>query len=84
MSKGWFFLVALLYAHLSLAQTKQTTSYRQVWVGYLNHTRLSQKWGFALDANLRTKDDFFNGFYQSAVRVGLSYFVNDLFRITAG
>jgi len=84
MSKGWILLVVLLYAQFSVAQTKQTTTYQQVWLGYVNHIRLSSKWGIGIDAHIRTKDDFFNGFYQSAIRAGLTYYVTDLLRITAG
>ena len=40
------------------AQTKQTESVQQVWFGYFNQTRFSNKWGTWTDLHLRTKEDF--------------------------
>jgi hypothetical protein len=66
-----------------LAQ-KHTQKLEQVWTGYFNQTRFSNKWGMWLDVQLRTKDDLFSHFSQSLVRPGLTYYVNDNVRLTAG
>ena len=66
-----------------LAQ-KHTQKIEQAWAAYFNQTRFSNKWGMWLDAQLRTKDDFFNGLSQSLVRPGVTYYVNDNVRLTAG
>lgn len=66
------------------AQVKETTSINQVWVGYFNQTRLSKKWGVWLDAHVRTKEDFFTNFSQAIIRAGLTYYVTDDAKLTAG
>lgn len=66
-----------------LAQ-KHTQKLEQVWTAYFNQTRFSNKWGMWLDVQLRTKEDFFNHFSQFLVRPGITYYVNDNVRLTAG
>lgn len=65
------------------SQTKQTASLQQVWMGYFNQTRLSNKWGTWFDVQLRTKDDFFNGLSQYIIRPGITYYVKDAIKLTA-
>ena len=66
------------------AQTKNKISENQVWLAYMNQTRLSNKWGFWAEAQLRTKEDFFSNFSTAIARVGLTYYLNDNTKITAG
>jgi hypothetical protein len=68
----------------TMAQTKQTASVQQVWLGYFNQTRFSNKWGAWVDVHLRTKEEFFTNFSQSILRVGLTYYVTDDAKLTAG
>ncbi|MES2776712.1 MAG: DUF2490 domain-containing protein [Bacteroidota bacterium] len=68
----------------TLAQTKQTEHVEQVWLGYFNQTRFSNKWGGWLDIQLRTKDDFVKDLSVSLNRIGLTYYLNDNAKITAG
>ena len=68
----------------SQAQVKQTKVEEQVWTAYFNQTRLSKRWGFWFDMHLRTKDDFFNGLGQFIVRPGVTYYLNDDTKLTAG
>ncbi|MEO6733285.1 MAG: DUF2490 domain-containing protein [Ferruginibacter sp.] len=69
----------------SMAQnTKSTEEINQLWFGYFNQTRLSNKWGLWTDLHLRTKEDFVNNFSQSIVRLGLTYYVTDATKLTAG
>lgn len=80
-------LLTLLTGGLFLtaaAQTKQTEHIGQVWLGYLNQTRLSDKWGIWLDAHLRTKESMLTGLSQGMIRAGLTYYVNDDVKLTAG
>src|SRR5215510_3303361 len=67
-----------------MAQTKQTTSVQQVWLSYNNQTRFTDRWGMWADLHLRTKEDFFTNFSQSIVRLGLTYYLNDATKLTAG
>jgi hypothetical protein len=66
------------------AQDKHTEYNNQVWLGYFNQTRFSNKWGSWIDLHLRTKEDFFNGLSQSIFRVGITYYLNEAARLTAG
>lgn len=66
------------------AQVKSTENINQLWFGYFNQTRISDKWGLWADLHLRTKEDFVNNFSQSIVRLGLTYYLNDVTKLTAG
>src|SRR5918912_1150899 len=76
--------IALSLSVNSIAQTKQTEKLNQVWLGYFNQTRFSNKWGMWADLHLRTKEDFVSNFSQSIVRVGLTYYINDVTKFTLG
>ncbi len=85
MRKGTGLLFILVTSTFySFAQNKQTTSVQQVWLGYFNQTRFSNKFGAWADLHIRTKEDFFTNFSQGIVRVGLTYYVHDATKITAG
>jgi hypothetical protein len=66
-----------------LAQ-KHTQKLEQVWGAYFNQTRVTNKWGLWLDAQLRTKNNFLKDLSQSLIRSGITYYVNDNVRLTAG
>ena len=66
------------------AQTKQTQTVNQVWAGYFNQTRFSNKWGLWVDVHLRTKEDFVSDLSQTIGRLGLTYYLNDDVKFTAG
>lgn len=81
----WFIVLSLLFMPLANAQNnKQTTSEEQLWLGYLNQTRLSNKWGFWFDAHLRTKENMFSNFSTGIARLGLTYYINDATKLTLG
>ena len=66
------------------AQDKHTETYNQVWLAYFNQTRFIDKWGLWADVHLRTKEDFFTNFSQSILRFGITYYLNDAAKLTAG
>ena len=66
------------------AQEKQTQQVEQVWMGYLNQTRFSNRWGIWFDAQLRTKEDFVQDLAQSILRPGLTYYLSDATKLTVG
>jgi len=66
------------------APSKTTTHLEQVWMGYFNQTRLSNKWGFWAEAQLRTKEDFVDNLSVSILRVGATYYFTDMSKLTAG
>ena len=63
---------------------KQTTNTNQVWLAYSNQTRFNNKLGLWADLHLRTKEEFFTNFSQSIARFGLTYYINDNTKLTAG
>lgn len=80
-------LLLLLFVFSSCivyAQEKQTQNINQVWLGYFNQTRFSNKWGMWADLHLRTKEDFFTDLSQAIVRLGLTYYLKDDVKLTAG
>jgi hypothetical protein len=80
------FLFALLVTICNTvhSQEKQTQHYNQVWLAYFNQTRFGRRWGSWTDLHLRTKEDFFTNFSQSILRVGLTYYLSDVTKLTAG
>lgn len=77
-------MAGLITVQLLPAQVKQTEHVQQVWLGYLNQTRFSSKWGGWADLHLRTKEDYFTNFSQSIIRLGLTYYLTDDAKLTAG
>ena len=85
MKKHILFIVLIVILCSSAnAQMKTTTDVRQLWTGYFNQTRLTDKWGFWADVHLRTKDNYFNNLSQGIVRLGLTYYLTDDAKLTAG
>jgi Protein of unknown function (DUF2490) len=81
--KKFFLVLSFVIPSAGFSQ-KQTTSVEQVWLAYFNQTRFSNKWGMWADVHLRTKEDFFRNFSQFIARAGLTYYVNDNTKLTAG
>ena len=78
-------IVCYVFNSSLIAQvSKSTDNINQVWLGYLNQTRLSDRWGIWADLHLRTKENFVDNFSQSIVRLGLTYYVTDATKLTAG
>lgn len=63
---------------------KEVDNINQVWLGYMNQTRFTDKWGLWLDLHLRTKEDFVTDFSVGIARFGLTYYLNDDAKLTAG
>jgi len=82
--KSSFLFALVLVCTGSLAQGKQTETLQQAWFGYFNQTRFSNKWGSWTDLHVRTKEEFVSGISQSIFRLGLTYYLNDDAKFTAG
>ncbi|WP_266368393.1 DUF2490 domain-containing protein [Tellurirhabdus rosea] len=64
---------------------KEITPQRQLWLAFFNQTRLSDRWGLWLDLHARTiGDDFANRWNTQIFRPGVTYFLSDQVRLTAG
>ena len=81
---GFLFLIFTANVTDVSAQSKQIEYSGQVWTAYLNQTRLNQKWGIWFDGHLRTKEQVFNGLSQAIIRPGITYYLNDDVKFTAG
>lgn len=81
-----FLLAFLLYAGITpagWAQDKEVINRNQVWLGYLNQTRLTNKFSLWLDVHAR-RTDFLDRWATTIVRPGLTYHVSENVRLTAG
>lgn len=77
-------LLFFLHGNMLTAQTKNTVSVQQIWTGYFNQSRISEKWGIWADLHLRTKEDFLSNLSQGIARIGLTYYLTDDAKLTAG
>ncbi|UYZ64532.1 DUF2490 domain-containing protein [Hymenobacter weizhouensis] len=73
----------LLLAGPALAQ-KQYVRQQQTWVGVFNQTRFAPRWGTWTDLHLRLHERFVQDVFQGIARVGLTYYLTDDVRLTAG
>ena len=64
--------------------TKNVQHLNEVWFAYFNQIRISEKWGTWTDFQLRTKEDFLNKFSVGIIRVGLTYYLSNTVKLTAG
>ena len=79
-----FFLSVFLAKGVLAQETKNTRDAQQIWLGYFNQTRLSNKFGIWLDLHLRTKENFTDNFSQSIARAGFTYYATENTKLTAG
>jgi hypothetical protein len=85
MKRTLFLLFLWIISFYTLhAQLKNSENIKQVWLGYFNQTRFTDKWGLWTDLHLRTKEDFTNKFSQSIIRLGFTYYLNDVTKFTIG
>lgn len=77
-------MIAVFFFASNIHAQKTVTNLNQIWGGYLNQTRLSNKWGFWAEAQLRTNENFVDNISTSIVRVGGTYYLNDNTKLTAG
>ncbi|WP_046245071.1 DUF2490 domain-containing protein [Hymenobacter terrenus] len=74
----------LLLAALPARAQKQYVREQQLWLGVFNQTRFSTHWGSWTDLHLRLHEKFVNSLFQGMGRVGLTYYLTDDVRLTAG
>jgi hypothetical protein len=77
-------ILVMMAGSKELYAQKQTQRMEQIWTGYFNQTRLSNRWGLAGDVQLRTKDKFIHHLWQFVVRPSVIYYINDDIRLSAG
>lgn len=78
------FLIVFLLPSKVMAQQKNTSHASQTWMSYFNQLRFSNKWGLWTDVQLRTREKLVQDLSTGIARVGLTYYVDDNLRLTAG
>jgi hypothetical protein len=56
----------------------------QLWLGYFNQTRITNKFGFWLDVHYRQTDNFVDRPFQFLIRPALNFFIKDNLRLQTG
>jgi hypothetical protein len=85
--KSVILLLALFVtAYNSFGQTpdKEVHSREQLWLGYFNQTRFSNKWGLWVDVHYRRTDNFIDRPFQFLFRPAITYFIKDNLRVNVG
>ena len=77
--------IIYLAAQTCIAQsTKEVHHREQLWIGLFNQTRITNKFGLWLDIHYRQTDNFIDRPFQFMVRPGVTWFIRDNVRFTAG
>ena len=79
-----FLLVFLSGAVLAQTPEKNVRSRGQLWLGYLNQIRFSEKWGAWVDIHYRMTDNLADRPMQFLFRPAVTYFIKDNLRLNAG
>jgi hypothetical protein len=66
------------------APEKKIHNREQLWVGYFNQTRFSDKWGLWLDVQHRMTDQFVDRSFQFLFRPAATYYIKDNLRVNVG
>lgn len=81
---GCCLLFASLLAAVPAHAQKHDVQERQTWLGVFNQTRFSDRWGLWAEGHLRLHDQFVHELFQTVGRVGVTYYLTDEVRLTAG
>ncbi|GAA4399442.1 DUF2490 domain-containing protein [Nibrella viscosa] len=87
MKKHVLILLTLVLSTQVQAQTipaKIVNPQQQLWVAYFNQIRFSNRWGFWLDVHARRTGDFIERWSTQIFRPGITYYLSDQVRLTAG
>jgi hypothetical protein len=84
--KQLLLLLGILFSVPAFAQLpqKEIIPLQQTWLGYFNQTRFNNKWGTWTDLHLRRTGNFVDQWSLGIARVGLTYYLSDRVRLTAG
>jgi len=86
MNKSFGLALSLLLAigQQAFSQTKESDTEEQLWLGYFNQTRFTERSGLWLDLHLRFTGDFINDPFLAIGRIGYTYYASDHVKLTAG
>jgi hypothetical protein len=75
----------LILSTASVGQVeREVHSREQLWLGYFNQTRITNKFGFWLDVHYRRTDSFAGRPFQFMVRPALNFYIKDNVRVQTG
>lgn len=81
---GFFLLTLTSSAGLAQDPEKHIHDREQLWLGYFNQSRLSNKWGMWVDVHYRMTDNFIERPFQFLFRPAATYFFKDNLRLNVG
>jgi len=86
MNKNFGLIISLLLivGQQAFSQTKEFQEDEQMWFGYFNQTRFTNKSGIWLDLHLRTTGNFVDHVGMTIARGGYTYYLSDHVKLTAG
>ncbi len=85
MNKIITICLCLWTGSITYAQTvAQTSQENQLWLGYFNQTRVTDKWGLWLDLHYRTTNHYINDASKALGRVALTYYLTDDIKLSNG
>jgi hypothetical protein len=77
-------LLFSLSLFLSANAQRTIVNDQQTWLAMFNQARFSKHWGIWHDSHLRLRDNFADSLATGIARLGLTYYINDDLRLTAG
>jgi hypothetical protein len=78
------FLVLSTLVTYAQVPAKDIHAREQLWVGYFNQTRITNKFGLWLDVHYRRTDNFVDRPFQVLVRPAFNFFIKDNVRLQTG
>lgn len=73
----------MLFFLTTLHAQKSIQDVSRIWIGWLNQTKLTDKWSLYLDAHFRTADHLIDGHSFNIYDAGISYFIRPQVKLTA-
>lgn len=78
------FIIFFQLATFAQSPEKHIHQREQLWLGYFNQTRFSDKWGFWADVHYRMTDNFAERPFQLLIRPAATYYIKDNLRLNVG
>lgn len=82
--KNLYTFLLILLGTAAWAQERQVNHDEQLWMGYFNQTRFTDRWGMWADVHFRAKEGFVSEPSRFIGRLGLTYYIGDELKLTNG
>jgi hypothetical protein len=80
----YYVLIIFLFAGFPLAAQKTVTEDEQAWFGLFSQLRFTDRWGAWAETQFRLRDDFIKASSTAIARFGLTHYLGNDVRLTAG